>query len=108
MYFGALYFFLRICYNFLVITFIPFTPFFYMKLETIIGLELHVQLKTKTKMFCSCSNAEADQSNEKPRPWDQYEPSRAMGEGSAAHPSLHGGPAQADHEAIQAGADDIS
>lgn len=35
-----------------------------MKLDIIIGLEFHVQLKTKTKMFCACANeAESEKPN---------------------------------------------
>ncbi|NQT49084.1 Asp-tRNA(Asn)/Glu-tRNA(Gln) amidotransferase subunit GatB [Candidatus Kuenenbacteria bacterium] len=40
-----------------------------MKLQTIIGLEFHVQLKTKTKMFCACSNE-----SEKSKPNDNICP----------------------------------
>lgn len=33
------------------------------KFETIIGLEVHVQLKTETKMFCGCANRFGDEPN---------------------------------------------
>jgi len=34
-----------------------------MKYEVIIGLEVHVQLKTASKMFCGSPNAEASEPN---------------------------------------------
>src|SRR6185503_11678172 len=34
-----------------------------MKFETVIGLEVHLQLKTATKIFCSCANQFGSQPN---------------------------------------------
>ena len=34
-----------------------------MNIETIIGLEIHVQLKTKTKAFCGCKNEYGNEPN---------------------------------------------
>ena len=31
--------------------------------EPVIGLEIHVQLKTRTKMFCRCENLWGDEPN---------------------------------------------
>jgi len=45
--------------------------------ETVIGLEIHVQLKTETKMFCSCSNQP-----------DSYEPNSAVCPVCMGHPGV--------------------
>ena len=31
--------------------------------ETVIGLEVHCELRTKTKLFCACRNAFGDEPN---------------------------------------------
>ena len=35
-----------------------------MNLETVIGLEIHAELKSKTKIFCSCSTKFGAKPNE--------------------------------------------
>ena len=34
-----------------------------MEFETVIGLEIHAQLKTKTKIFCGCKTSFGDEPN---------------------------------------------
>lgn len=34
-----------------------------MKYETVVGLEIHVELKTQSKMFCGCSTAFGNEPN---------------------------------------------
>ena len=38
-------------------------PLVMAELETVIGLECHVELSTRTKMFCGCRNAFGDEPN---------------------------------------------
>lgn len=47
-------------------------------LETIIGLEIHLQLKTKSKMFCSCPNVDSAS--------DETEPNTAICPVCTGHP----------------------